>query len=54
MVTENSANIRLMNNKGKPWFLVCFRHFWERWDLMKRKLSLASVAPYNPFIIVII
>lgn len=47
VVAENSANIRLMKNKSKPWFLVCFRHFWEQLDLMKWKLSLASVAPCN-------
>lgn len=41
METENSANIRLMNNKSKASFLVCFRHFWEQLNLMKRKLSLA-------------
>lgn len=53
VVTENSANLRLMTNKSKPGFLVCFRHFWERQDLMKWKLSLASVAPYDPVIILI-
>lgn len=54
MVAENSANITLINNKRKAWFLVCFQHVWERKDLMKRKLGLASVATFNPFIIVMI
>lgn len=53
MVTENSANLRLMNNKSKPGFLVCFLDTVGK-ALTKGKLSPAFLAPCDLFIIVII